>query len=300
MKNKYVSSPLFYVGGKEKLMSQIACYLPTDIERLIEPFVGGGSVFMNVEAREYLLNDLNKSIIKIHLMLNSYCGREEEFFEKIFSLIRHYDLSFDCNGMSSGLDKGCRSSIEIKNYNSAGYYRMRKDFNDGGMQDTMMLYLLLIYGFNRMTRFNKKGKFNLPVGNLDFNDNTFMALNDYFCQSEIKHPQWHNQDFMTFLNGIDYEKNDLVYLDPPYLITSCEYNKMWNEEYERNLIACMDHLDKRGVRFAVSNVIIYRDRRNEIFGKWASQYNIHQIHSNYKNYHDNSKKKIHEVLVTNY
>ena len=40
MKNKYVSSPLFYVGGKEKLMSQIACYLPTDIERLIEPFVG--------------------------------------------------------------------------------------------------------------------------------------------------------------------------------------------------------------------------------------------------------------------
>ena len=233
-------------------------------------------------------------------MLNSYCGREEEFFEKIFSLIRHYGLSFDCNGMSSGLERGCRSSIEIKKFNSAGYYRMRKDFNDGGMQDTMMLYLLLIYGFNRMTRFNKKGEFNLPVGNLDFNDNTFMALNDYFCQSEIKHPQWHNQDFMTFLNGIDYGKNDLVYLDPPYLITSCEYNKMWNEEYERNLIACMDHLDKRGVRFAVSNVIIYRDRRNEIFGKWASQYNIHQIHSNYKNYHDNSKKKIQEVLVTNY
>lgn len=300
MKKKYVSSPLFYVGGKEKLMSQIACYLPTDIERLIEPFVGGGSVFMNVEAREYLLNDLNKSIIKIHLMLNSYCGREEEFFEKIFSLIRHYGLSFDCNGMSSGLERGCRSSIEIKKFNSAGYYRMRKDFNDGGMQNTMMLYLLLIYGFNRMTRFNKKGEFNLPVGNLDFNDNTFMALNDYFCLSEIKHPQWHNQDFMTFLNGIDYGKNDLVYLDPPYLITSCEYNKMWNEEYERNLIACMNRLDKRGVRFAVSNVIIYRDRRNEIFDKWASQYNIHQIHSNYKNYHDNSKKKIQEVLVTNY
>ena len=89
MKKKYVSSPLFYVGGKEKLMPQIACYLPADIERFIEPFVGGGSVFMNVEAREYLLNDRNESIIRIHQMLNSYCGREEEFFEKIFSLIRH-------------------------------------------------------------------------------------------------------------------------------------------------------------------------------------------------------------------
>ena len=300
MNNYYLRSPLFYVGGKEKLMPQIACYLPANIKRLIEPFVGGGSVFMNVEAEEYLLNDLNKWIIKIHQMLNSYCGREDEFFEKIFSLISHYCLSFDCNGMSSGLSRGNRSSEEIKNHNSDGYYRMRKDFNDGGMQDTMLLYLLLIYGFNHMTRFNKKGKFNLPVGNLDFNDNAFKALNDYFNQSGRKHPQWNNQDFMTFLNGIDYGKNDLVYLDPPYLITSSEYNKMWNEESERHLIIMLDDLDKRGVSFAVSNVITYCGRRNDIFGEWASQYNIHPINSHYKSYRDNSKKKKQEVLVTNY
>ena len=71
MNNYYLRSPLHYVGGKEKLMPQIACYLPANIKRLIEPFVGGGSVFMNVEAEEYLLNDLNKWIIKIHQMLNS-------------------------------------------------------------------------------------------------------------------------------------------------------------------------------------------------------------------------------------
>lgn len=300
MNNYYLRSPLHYVGGKEKLMPQIACYLPANIERLIEPFVGGGSVFMNVEAEKYLLNDLNKWIIKIHQMLNSYCGREDEFYEKIFSLISHYCLSFDCNGMSSRLDRGHRSSEEIKNHNSDGYYRLRKDFNDGGMQDTMLLYLLLIYGFNQMTRFNKKGKFNLPVGNLDFNDNAFKALNDYFVQSGRKHPQWNNQDFRTFLNTIDYGKDDLVYLDPPYLITSCEYNKMWNEESEYDLINVMDGLNRKGVRFAVSNVITYRDRRNDIFGEWASRYNIYPIVSYYKNYHDNSKKKIQEVLVTNY
>lgn len=300
MNNYYLRSPLHYVGGKEKLMPQIAYYLPPNIERLIEPFVGGGSVFMNVEAEEYLLNDLNKWIIKIHQMLNSYCGREDEFYEKIFSLIRHYGLSFDCNGMSSGLGRGHRSSEEIKNHNSDGYYRMRKDFNDGGMQDTMLLYLLLIYAFNQMTRFNKKGKFNLPVGNIDFNDNAFKALNDYFVQSGRKHPQWNNQDFRTFLNGIDYSKNDLVYLDPPYLITSSEYNKMWNEKCEYDLINVMDGLDRKGVRFAVSNVITYGDRRNDIFGKWAAKYNIHTINSHYKSYRDNSKKKKQEVLVTNY
>ena len=115
MKTHFLRSPLFYVGGKEKMMPQIACYLPANIQRLIEPFVGGGSVFMNVEAEEYLLNDLNEWIIKIHQMLNSYCGREDEFFEKIFLLISHYCLSFDCNGMSCGLSRGNRSSEETSN-----------------------------------------------------------------------------------------------------------------------------------------------------------------------------------------
>ena len=40
----------------------------------------------------------------------------------------------------------------------------------------MHLYLLLIFGFNRMLRFNSKGEYNLPVGNVDFNKNTETAL----------------------------------------------------------------------------------------------------------------------------
>ena len=75
---------------------------------------------------------------------------------------------------------------------------------------------------------------------------------------------------------------------------------MWNEESEYDLINVMDGLNRKGVRFAVSNVITYRDRRNDIFGEWASQYNIHPINSHYKSYRDNSKKKKQEVLVTNY
>ncbi|MDD6782998.1 MAG: DNA adenine methylase [Prevotellaceae bacterium] len=164
----------------------------------------------------------------------------------------------------------------------------------------MLLYLLIIYGFNHMIRFNKKGDFNLPVGNLDFNENVYNALNDYFAQTETKQPQWHSQDFSAFLAEIDFGKDDLVYLDPPYLISSSEYNKMWNEECERNLIREMDRLDAMGVRFAVSNAITYRGKKNDIFGEWAKKYNIHPISSNYISYWDNSRKESGEVLVTNY
>ena len=164
----------------------------------------------------------------------------------------------------------------------------------------MLLYLLIIYGFNHMIRFNKKGDFNLPVGNLDFNENVYNALNDYFAQTETKQPQWHSQDYSAFLAEIDFRKDDLVYLDPPYLISSSEYNKMWNEECERNLIREMDRLDAMGVRFAVSNAITYRGEKNDIFGDWAKKYNIHPISSNYISYWDNSRKESGEVLVTNY
>ena len=296
MKKRIVRSPLFYVGDKRKLMSQIMTYFPNHIDRLIEPFVGGGSVFMNVDADGFLLNDLNLSVILIHRMLCSYSGRTDEFFREFFSLIQKYGLTSRFLGIPQERGK----SSDCKDVNREAYNRMKTDFNSGGKKDIMLLYLLIIYGFNHMIRFNKKGDFNLPVGNLDFNENVYNALNDYFAQTETKQPQWHSQDYSAFLAEIEFRKDDLVYLDPPYLISSSEYNKMWNEECERNLIREMDRLDAMGVRFAVSNAITYRGEKNDIFGDWAKKYNIHPISSNYISYWDNSRKESGEVLVTNY
>ncbi len=296
MKKRIVRSPLFYVGDKRKLMSQIMTYFPNHIDRLIEPFVGGGSVFMNVDADGFLLNDLNYIVIQIHSMLSSYCDRKDDFFREVFSLINKYGLTSRFLGIPQEHGK----SSDCKDVNREAYNRMKIDFNSGGKKDIMLLYLLIIYGFNHMIRFNKKGDFNLPVGNLDFNENVYNALNDYFAQTETKQPQWHSQDYSAFLAEIDFRKDDLVYLDPPYLISSSEYNKMWNEECERNLIREMDRLDAMGVRFAVSNAITYRGKKNDIFGDWAKKYNIHPISSNYISYWDNSRKESGEVLVTNY
>ena len=296
MKDRIVRSPLFYVGDKRKLMPQIKLHFPSHIDRFIEPFVGGGSVFMNVDADGFLLNDLNHIVIQIHSMLSSYCDRKDDFFREVFSLIRKYGLTSSFLGIPQERGKSC----DCKDVNREAYNRMKTDFNSGGRKDGMLLYLLIIYGFNHMIRFNKKGEFNLPVGNLDFNENVYNALNDYFAQTERKQPQWHSQDFKAFLAEIEFRKDDLVYLDPPYLISSSEYNKMWNEECERNLIEEMDRLDARGIRFAVSNVITYRGRTNDIFGQWAAKYNIHPISSNYISYRDNTRKESREVLVTNY
>ena len=301
MKNGIARSPLFYVGDKYKLVQEIRTHFPGHINRLIEPFVGGGSVTMNVDADGYLLNDINSYVINLHRMLQGYIGRENEFVDELYTIIDEYKLSLSLRSDVVPKDmKVANPKTYYARYNKAGYQRMKADFINGGQQDMLRLYLLLVYGFNHMLRFNGKGVFNLPVGNVDFNQNVHDALHDYFCLLSQKQVQWFNMDYRQFLAEIDYQKDDLVYLDPPYLITFSEYNKLWNEVTERNLLAVLDQLNVRGVKFAISNVTHYRGRTNTIFLEWSAQYHTHPIKSNYISFNDNSIKHFSEVLVTNY
>lgn len=301
MKNGIVRSPLFYVGDKYKLVREIRTHFPAQINRLIEPFVGGGSVMMNVDANGFLLNDINSYVIRLHKMLCSYIGREQEFYNEFYRIVDQYGLSLSYreNPVPQKLKKAHPKTYFAK-YNKEAYLQLKYDFIEGGQQDLLQLYVLLIYGFNHMLRFNGKGIFNLPVGNVDYNQNTHDALEDYFRLLATKHVTWFNEDFRTFLNGIDYQENDLLYLDPPYLITFSEYNKLWNDETERDLLALLDDMNARGIRFAISNVSHYRGRTNNLFLEWSAQYHSHSIKSNYISFNDNSIKQFSEVLVTNY
>lgn len=301
MKNGIARSPLFYVGDKYKLIREIKTHFPDNIGRLIEPFVGGGSVFMNVEAEEYLLNDLDRFVIAIHKMLNGYIGRLDDFYNEFVEIVDRYglSLSYRANVVPEELKKAFPKTYYAK-YNKEGYNRMKADFNQGGQVDIQMLYVLLIYGFNRMLRFNKKGEFNLPPGDVDFNANAYESLSDYFTILQNRHIEWNNLDFRDFLHGIEYRQNDLIYLDPPYMITFSEYNKFWNDETEHDLLNLLDELNLEGVRFAISNVTHYRGKINEEFLNWSAHYNSYPIKSNYISFNDNTIKQFNEVLVTNY
>ena len=301
MKNGIARSPLFYVGDKYKLVREIRTHFPAHINRLIEPFVGGGSVMMNVEADSFLLNDIDSYVIGLHRMLQGYIGHEQEFMDELYTIINQYGLSLSLRSDVVPQDlKSTYPKTYYARYNKAGYLRMKADFISGGQQDMQRLYLLLIYGFNHMLRFNGKGQFNLPVGNVDFNQNVQDALSDYFRLLSQKQVAWHNEDYRQFLSNTDYQEGDLVYLDPPYLITFSEYNKLWNEDTERALLALLDNLNERGVNFAISNVTHYRGRTNTLFLEWSAQYHTHPVKSNYISFNDNSIKQFSEVLVTNY
>ena len=301
MENKVYRSPLFYVGDKYKLITEIKKYFPSKINRFIEPFAGGGSVFMNTNAKSFILNDIDTNVYNIHKMLSSFSRDSDNFFKKSIEVIKKYKLSrsFEIDLIPPDLKLKYKKTY-YAHFNKCGFSKLKNDYNCNTSNSDIHLYILLIYGFNRMLRFNSKGEYNLPVGNVDFNKNVYQSLNDYFNLVNKKEILWHNLDYIDFLQTLKLSKSDFIYFDPPYLITFSEYNKLWNEEKEIELLASIDLLDKKGIRFAISNIIEHKGRKNDIFLKWSRKYTSQNIKSNYINYHDNTKKNSKEVLVTNY
>jgi site-specific DNA-adenine methylase len=114
------------------------------------------------------------------------------------------------------------------------------------------------------------------------------------------------QDFRNF-DTRPLTKSSLVYCDPPYLITCATYNEQdgWNEQCEYDLYALLDALDKRGIKFALSNVLSNKGKTNDLLMEWLEGRNYGVIHLNYSysnsNYHTKDKTdSTDEVLIVNY
>ena len=293
-------SPFFYVGDKYKLMPQLNKLFPKEIKTYYEPFCGGGSSFLNTKAERYIVNDINFYIFKLHKLFKQNAKKEEFLVNILFDLIKKYGLSCSYIGINvpEELKKKYVKTYYAK-YNKEAYKKMRDDFNIN-QANFYLLYLLLIYGFNHMIRFNSQGLFNLPVGNVDYNNNVAKAIKSYLNFLALNNVILKNFDYKIFLKKQSFEEKDFVFCDPPYLISQSEYNKIWNTEEEKKLYEILDDLDKRNIKFGLTNLAYHKGNKNEILLKWSEKYNCYSVNSNYISFNDNTiKKDSKEIYVTN-
>ena len=111
-------------------------------------------------------------------------------------------------------------------------------------------------------RFNNSQQYNSSFGYeaSTMNDNIRNNINLFVNQIHSKNVEFINKDFRE----VDLSKltsNDLVYCDPPYLISGAVYQdgkrgfKGWNQQDDIDLYSLLDKLNSNGVRFALSNMI---------------------------------------------
>lgn len=131
MKKNTIRSPFFYVGDKYKLMPQLKQLFPQKIEVYIEPFVGGGSSFLNTIANKYIVNDVDPYVIALHKCLAKYSKKTNEFLERLYRLIEEYGLSCSYKNITvpNELKKKFVKTYYSR-YNKTSYEKLRDSFNE--------------------------------------------------------------------------------------------------------------------------------------------------------------------------
>ncbi|MCC6405081.1 MAG: Dam family site-specific DNA-(adenine-N6)-methyltransferase [Candidatus Yanofskybacteria bacterium] len=299
----YVKSPLNYTGGKHKLLPQLFNLFPKKIGTFYDMFCGGANVGINAAAEKIVCIDNNPKVIEILNLIQK--TNFEELNQTLVEIVKKYGLS---QSFIYGYDRyKCESSGGLGMFNKESFLRLRAVYNsDESEFQIYYLLVLVLYSFNNQIRFNSQGKFNLPVGKRDYNGSSRRNLANFNALASRKNISFLSGDFRE-IDKINFRKEDFIYLDPPYLLGLASYNEMggWSEKDEIDLHSTLTKLDKRGVRFALSNVLEHKGRKNDLLAKWAKENNfkVHRIdhdyrNSNYQTSAKNSDTK--EVLVTNY
>lgn len=276
MKNKLVSPIVKWVGGKRQLINEIYPLLPKKMTSYCEPFLGGGALLLYMQPSKNIINDINKDLMEVYEIIRDSVDFLIEDLKKhkntpeYFYKIRDIDRNKDEFKSMSKVERASR-----------------------------IIYLNKTC-FNGLFRVNSLGEFNSPFGYYKnpniVNEPVLRAVNKYFLSSNTN---IFNEDFSETLNRVS--KGGFVYLDPPYdpisdTASFTGYNKGgFNREEQIRLKNCCDVLNKRGIKFLLSN---------------SSTNFIKDLYNGYKiitvtakraiNSNGNKRGKIEEVLIKNY
>lgn len=188
-KNTYQKPFLKWAGSKAKILDAILGALPTG-DRLIEPFVGSGVVFLNAvdKYKEIIVGDSNPDLINLY----EHIKTEGPAFIK--DVAKYFDGTY---------------------FNEASFYALRTQFNKS--KDTRERAILFVYlnrhCFNGLCRYNSKGEFNVPVGR--YKTILFPEADMLKFHQKSQNVSFNCGDFEALLSQV--KPGDVVYMDPPYL-----------------------------------------------------------------------------------
>ena len=131
-------------------------------------------------------------------------------------------------------DKDILDNIETA-LKSAFYMNFRYLYNNKqnyNLKHSFVIAIFLFirnYAYSWMFRYNKKWEFNVPYGWIWYNNKNFKKKIDYLKSKELKEhlekTKIENLDFEEFFRKNEPQKDDFIFLDPPYDSEFSTYDK---------------------------------------------------------------------------
>lgn len=196
---------LKWAGSKHALLNHILPLIPKQYGKYYEPFIGAGSLFLNLQPRSAQISDLSSELVEVWRALKL----NPEGLIKLLIDQRPDETTF----------------YKIRSNRSSEYLKRASEF----------IYLNKSC-YNGLYRVNKKGEFNVPFG-----ANAGAAIIDpdniRRCAKILSPPDVSilQCDFSVATKNV--VKGDLVFFDPPY-VTKHNFNGF--RDYNEKLFSWAD------------------------------------------------------------
>lgn len=203
IENNINLKPLFkWSGGKKDELSKILPHIPNNYSIYIEPFIGGGALYFNLNPKKAVINDIHKELI--------------DFYQNI----KDGNINLIYEFMKTNL-----------NYEET-YYNIRAFKCENSLDSANKFYYLRKTCFRGMLRYNKKGEFNIPYGR--YKTCNFEELKNENYEKLLKNTEIFNKNYEYIFENYNNSDN-FMFLDPPYdsEFTDYGYCKFDKEEQKK-------------------------------------------------------------------
>lgn len=226
-------SPIIkWVGGKTRLLDELAQRMPTSFGRYFEPFFGGGALFFRTAPARAVLGDQNQDLINLYKC-----------------------VAWDVEKVARKL------AAHKRNHCEEHYYKVRERWNERNSRQTdvdraaQFLYMNKTC-FNGLYRVNSKGGFNVPMGRY-VNPAIYDLQGLRAASAALQKAELYAGHYSQVVSKA--RAGDFVYFDPPYHPVSSTANftsytaGSFSENDQRQLVHLANELANRGCSVLLSN-----------------------------------------------
>lgn len=193
-----------WAGGKRQLLDSLKLSMPKDYRTYVEPFIGSGALFFDLNPRKAIINDFNLELVNMYIQIR-------DNLNALLDILLMYQEQYNNREETS---------------KETFYYDKREEFNKNilsdnlSVEDAALMIFLNKTCYNGLFRVNTSGLFNTPYGKRK-KLNLFEYDNLVKCSEALKRTKILQGDFEDACKNL--HKKDFVYFDSPYYNTFDTY-----------------------------------------------------------------------------
>lgn len=300
-----------WLGGKTQLLPEIVSQIPTDTDIYVEPFLGGGAVFLDVlvsrpNIKLFIINDANKQLMSL------YGNVFSSFYPRLVKELKYIEKAFNETENKKEFYYNERQKYNDYMMNGSTVDSAKDKVIDRIKQNARLMFLNKTC-FNGLYRVNGKGEFNAAFNNSESVSFDYENLENLHNIAETKNIYMSADDYKNIcccaaikryleLNPEKYKKV-FIYMDPPYKpikdtgkcvsYTAANFDDIDQQE----LKTVCDEINENGFMFLQSN----SEPETNFFGNLYSEYNISIVKARRNINSDGAGRgKINEILISNF